>query len=103
MVPQVFNEKACVICNEAITNPLCVDCLEEEMTSWIADFDSDQVKNIEEMKEIFPKHKTTEVKCILCKRNMDVCPHCYSKEILNTVKTPILTNTFIETFNFDLR
>lgn len=103
MVPQVFNEQACVICNEAITNPICMHCLEEEMKCWAADFDAGLVQNVQKT-EIFPTHEITDVKCIKCGKNMDVCPHCYSKDLYQDLKGDnFLAETFADNFNFDLK
>jgi len=79
-------------------------CLEEEMTSWIADFDSSLVKDVRNT-DIFPRDNVIDVNCILCGRKMDVCPHCYSKDVYMGLrnKNKILADTFVENFNFELK
>jgi hypothetical protein len=103
LVPQIYNNKACVVCNEAITNPICMHCLEEEMTSWFAVFDSSHIKEMKESSKILPSYGVTDVNCIRCGNTMDVCPHCYSKDVLMGLNNKMLADTFVETFNFDLR
>ena len=78
-------------------------CLENEMTSWVADFNEKLVRNIKDNTKLFSYPNATGVKCIICGRNMDVCPHCYSKSVMDLVDNPLLKETFAETFNFDLR
>ena len=97
------NEHACVICNETITNPVCMHCLEDEIVSWSADYNPAMVEDVVSTTKIMPEPSVTGMRCILCGRDIDVCPHCYSKDVFKGIKDPVLADTFVETFNFDLR
>jgi hypothetical protein len=94
-------ERACVICNYTITNPICTNCLEEEVLCFVVDHNERLVEDIRDYKKIFPKNSKAS-KCIACGDLIDTCPHCYCKEISEFIEDDILKDTFIETFNFEL-
>jgi hypothetical protein len=95
-------ERACVICDYTITNPICTDCLENEVLCWVADHNERMAKNLINFSKIFPHNLEQDSKCITCGNKMNVCPHCFCKEVGETFNNELLKNTFVETFNFDL-
>ena len=78
-------------------------CLEDEITSWAGDYTPEMMEEVVSTTKIMPNPSVADMKCILCGRDMDVCPHCYSKDVLRGIKDPVLADTFVETFNFELR
>jgi hypothetical protein len=94
-------ERACVICNYTITNPVCTDCLKEEVLCFLADHNEKLVEDFKDYNKIFPKNSKVS-RCIICGELMDTCPHCYCNDISKLIKNNILKDTFIETFNFEL-
>lgn len=105
MVPQLYAEQACLICNEAISNPICMHCLEKEMLCWVADKNNDMQKTVKMSTQAFYNPKISTVRCILCNRRIDVCPHCYSKEVAVSIfdEDQSLAEEFIDAFDFDLK
>ena len=95
-------ERACVICNYTITNPVCTNCLEEQVLCFLADHNERLVKDFNNFKKIFPIENNKISKCIKCGHDMDICPHCYCKEVSENIDDNYLKDTFIETFNFEL-
>lgn len=94
-------------CGEAIINPICPFCLEKEIEVWL---------NKKSQKELIIsiKNKTNNLfkavknennlKCILCSKELDTCPYCYTEfiyELLKKIK-PELVEEFITYFNYDL-
>ena len=77
---QGLNEEYnCIQCKEPITNPLCHNCLSEQMSKWLAFY-----PNVK--KKIMPKIKT------------------YVKQLNNTAVSSITVNaTPIITVNFDMK
>ncbi len=91
-------EATCPICNDAITNPICLHCLEQEMRDWLGD-DENATKQLELTTEAFGQILRTDVRCIKCGRQMTVCAHCYSAEVWDIVSKK---ESFARTFNYDL-
>jgi hypothetical protein len=98
-------ETKCVICDEAITNPICPTCLEHQVVQWVVEKKPSLVpifKQIRTSIQAFTHENTT---CILCKNNINVCPHCYCQEIyawLSESEYISLAEEFKEKFNFEL-
>ncbi|MBR9691972.1 hypothetical protein GOV06_04240 [Candidatus Woesearchaeota archaeon] len=97
---QIQNEDAlCIVCREAITNPLCPECLAKEVGEWLR-------YRIPSLAGEFtwPRYETG-VKCIKCGSHMGICAHCYLKDIYDSMWeiTPMLAAEFLETFDFGLR
>ena len=95
---QIRNEDAkCIICQEVITNPICPECLAREIESW-----EPRVKSILLRPEIEVEQG---VKCIFCGKWMNICAHCYSKDIYDSLaeRDAGLAERFRELFNFGLR
>ena len=92
----------CVACKDVITNPICPECLEEGIGSWLAGVKpkiSHQLRS-----KTFEVDTVGDVKCIKCKRSRGLCPYCYTKHIFSWLRTEHseLALTFLEIFNFDL-
>lgn len=90
----------CVVCEQVITNPVCPDCLEQEVKTWLYEVKPELVAEAED--------KTTDIAwkagsstCILCKDKMTLCPYCYLKHIESLVKYDSkLKDQFQTFFNF---
>lgn len=97
-------ETICTVCDEAITNPICPDCLEQEMKAWLAGKNPSMVWKLRNWSEIYRGFSTGKTKCIFCGEYMDVCAHCFSQEILDSLKAenPELEEEFITHFNYSL-
>lgn len=89
----------CIDCNEFVTNPVCIDCVENEMEVWLLETRPNLVNGLHQ--------KTDEINlnmgdshCILCKETMSVCTFCYREHILQWVKNyPELVPQFKTYFN----
>ncbi|PIN80737.1 hypothetical protein COV11_03430 [Candidatus Woesearchaeota archaeon CG10_big_fil_rev_8_21_14_0_10_30_7] len=90
----------CDVCNEAITNPICTDCLQTEVTHWMEDFNAGNVEEVKSLKKLFA-HFKSGVNCIICKNELNVCAHCYCKEAKRYVN-PENDRKFIRAFDFEL-
>ena len=95
-------ERACVVCNYTITNPVCTSCLEKEVVCWAADHNENLAKVLLNFNKIFPNKFEENTRCIVCGDNMNICPHCYCKDVSEMIDDDLLKDTFIETFNFEL-
>ncbi len=89
----------CIECNQAITNPVCAQCLAEQMKVMVGEQDDLLAGGI----EAFPMDGETQ--CIICGRKMALCAHCFSKDIylfLKDKKSPV-AHDFLAKFDFELR
>lgn len=91
----------CIECREGITNPICPACLAREMESW-----EPTIKSI-----ILSADDTNDygeadwAKCVFCGMGMNICAHCYCKDVYESLleTDPKIAEKFIETFDFGLR
>lgn len=90
----------CGVCNEEITNPICTNCLQTEITHWMEDFKAGNSEAVKNIKDLFT-HFSTGVNCIICAKELNVCAHCYCKEAKKHVYEDY-KEKFIRAFDFEL-
>ncbi|MFT4343150.1 MAG: hypothetical protein ACMXYE_00210 [Candidatus Woesearchaeota archaeon] len=98
-------ETKCVICDEAITNPVCPVCLERQITHWIGEQKPSLVPILQRIGASVMEFTHDNTNCILCESNMNVCPHCYCNEIhawLQENEHKKIAELFAKQFNFEM-
>jgi hypothetical protein len=93
----------CVMCEEAITNPICPSCLQQGVQQWLMEQQrNDLVSEIEELTVgVFANNG--DAFCIKCDNLMSLCAYCYTKEVFHVVKKhPKLLALYVDYFNYDL-
>lgn len=95
----------CEECDEAITNPICPDCLERQALAWLMERRQNLLimKVKERLNSIkkYSESNESEVNCIICKNKLSICPHCTSKELLKVFnKEKRLLRDFMTVFNY---
>jgi len=93
----------CVLCDEAITNPICPACIREGVRQWLLEERQDDlVPEVDEVtRTVFRNAGDTH--CIKCKNLMSTCAYCYTEEIFHLIKrNPSLLEKYLTYFNFDL-
>lgn len=95
----------CEECDEAITNPICPDCLERQAVAWLMERKKDfLIKKVKEKMNNIKKQSSdsdSNVNCIICKNKISICPHCTSKEILKVMqKEKRIFGDFLNLFNY---
>jgi hypothetical protein len=98
-------EDRCVICDEAITNPICPDCLGKQVGFWAYENNESLMPVIVKIGESVKEFKHDNTSCIICRRDMNVCPHCYCSEIyswLQENRFKRLCKKFLKHFNYEL-
>jgi len=95
----------CVVCEEAITNPVCSECLATEIRHWLVEKKPSLVPLFEEKADIFSASTPEGTTCILCNSGMNVCPHCLSLEVYLWLQEDYedYAEEFLDLFNFELR
>ncbi len=99
------DEQKCVICDEAITNPICPECLERQVMYWIAEIKPSLVPILRGIGSSVKTFTHGNTSCVICGSSMNVCPHCYCNEIftwLTENEYDDLAEVFLEHFNFEL-
>ena len=91
------------MCDEAVTNPICTDCLKEQMKTWLGETEPGLIAEVEEITKWF-NYLEPISRCALCGREMKVCRHCFTKEIFTVIQHqhPELEETFLQQFNYEL-
>ena len=89
----------CIECDECITNPICAQCLAEKMRAMVGEQSPELAKNIHGI------HLDGATQCILCKRGMALCAHCFTKDIHEYLaeNDEDLAKEFLGRFDFELR
>ncbi len=95
----------CVLCREAVTNPVCPDCLAEQIAAWLGEREPGLIAELRLKTRQMSMHLFDEDKCVICFKGMDICAYCYTEHIfdwLKTTKNSELVNGFLSAFHFDL-
>ena len=95
--------QTCIECQEAITNPICPDCIEKEVVAWLNDRYPTLIPSVQGRGHDTMMNWVTE--CIVCGNKMSLCGHCYTKEILSIIKLNNkrqLEEDFVSAFNFEI-
>ena len=92
----------CQICNEVVTNPVCVECLYKEMEQWLLETKPTLIKDVKEVVSIYSVMPSIS-RCVLCNHDMTVCRHCFTKEIFTIIQDyPELEEDFLRQFDYGL-
>ncbi|MBT3297803.1 hypothetical protein HN385_02675 [archaeon] len=90
----------CADCDDIISNPICPECLMQQMQIFLNESNPQLAKEVISNVEI-----EGDIKCLSCGKGMGLCAHCFSKsvyEILND-KDQNLAEEFLSRFDFDIR
>ena len=89
----------CIVCQEIITNPLCSNCLGDQMRVMLGERDKELAD------AIITSSVEGDINCIKCSNPMGLCAHCFCRDVydyLDEKKHP-LAKEFMARFDFDLR
>ncbi len=90
---------SCMECDEAITNPLCPECLARGMRVMVGE------QNQKLSRQIAGFSTSGETHCIRCGKEVGLCAHCFSKDIYEFLsgKNKRIAQEFLGNFDFGLR
>ena len=81
----------CVECGDSISNPVCHECLKEQMFAYLADkivngemskTDYTRIKSaIAKLSTRLWNYRDTGIECIKCSGSLVICPHCYVRHV----------------------
>jgi len=99
---QKFDYGLCIVCNEGIYNPLCPNCISNEIIAWLSE------KNETLAKEFRKKGFVEDIdggRCAVCNENSSyICPYCFTRQVMHWLKAKAgkkIVREFLEVFNFD--
>lgn len=91
----------CIVCNQVVTNPVCVDCMEKEVEVWLFENRPDLISKLKD-KTFEINFSSGETDCILCGNPMCICTYCYSEHLFSWLKKyPELALKFKKIFDFN--
>ena len=101
---ETVSDQTCVICDHGISHPLCVNCLEHEIASFMTEAEPSLLNDVQGLLQAFRSYPHEVTWCIRCGQGMMVCNHCICKEIHQLLKThdKSLAELFLFYFNFEL-
>jgi hypothetical protein len=71
-------EATCLACEEVISNPVCPDCLAQEIADAVAN--RELASAIMETAGAIRPAGNELTKCVLCGKRISVCPYCFLKD-----------------------
>jgi hypothetical protein len=104
---QNFSSTICTECREVIFNPLCPQCIANEVNHWL---DGSPIrKRVQEEINLYISRNEgyqESMKCAVCRSNYaDICPYCLTEhvyELLIRMKAgKKMLGEFLDFFNFD--
>jgi hypothetical protein len=106
-----YEDYSCAQCLEPITNPLCHECLGNQVHCWLGLYPSIKKKMQPQLKKYVVdvnNNVLQGIKCASCrKKQAALCPYCFSEGIFNMLKKNrvdrMVIMDFLSTFNFDLK
>lgn len=95
----------CEECNEAITNPICPNCLERQAIAWLMERKKELlVHKVKDRLAVIKKHSkesNSNVNCVICKTKLSICPHCTATELWKVLqKEKRIANDFLVMFSY---
>ena len=101
----------CMQCSQPITNPICHECLGNQIVSWLGLYPNIKKKMLPRIKNYVKEvsNNTVEsINCVACqKKKAALCPYCFTEGIFNMLKNNkidrMVIMDFLSTFNFDLK
>lgn len=100
----------CIVCNEVIFNPLCHNCLAEQLEVWLTQYPDLKEKLMPLIRHYVRKVENfaeEATQCVACYKKASVCPYCFTEfvlEMLNKLNADKRTKIeFLQFFNFDLK
>ncbi|MBU0957308.1 MAG: hypothetical protein KKF56_00710 [Nanoarchaeota archaeon] len=99
----------CVLCSQAITNPLCPSCLSHEILVWAEDKTERLKKICKNATEVLGQQSdrmtdNSTTTCISCQKHHSVCPFCFTESVVSYLRSSGVSekqlNEFKEVFNY---
>jgi hypothetical protein len=102
----------CLSCHEAVSNPICPDCLSFQIEAWLTSISAYPLKNkiMKRIRDyINSQHDYVgeSTICIVCgKTKASICPYCFTNYVYALLKclnvNKSIIKEFLQFFNYDL-
>lgn len=80
-------EAACLVCGDVISNPICPGCLAEELEDLLGREHPEAQLVVREARSSIETSGAELTTCIICGKDMNVCPVCFMEEMRQLVST----------------
>ena len=99
----------CLVCQEAIYNPLCQNCLNNQIEVWLTrypDLDKKLRNKLKKFVQGINNSLDEGLTCQACKsKKAAICPYCFTEYVLSQLKkvnaNKQILREFVKFFNFD--
>lgn len=93
----------CSVCDEAITQPIGVQRLTQQMTVWLREEAPVHIPKVMDLKTYFNSYPRVDA-CIFTQENMAVCSHCVVKEAFELLEnlTYRQKEAFLRQFTYEI-
>jgi hypothetical protein len=93
----------CVVCSDTVTHPVCAECVANEIKQWLHEEKPKLVQQVDRTLKVF-SGLPSEASCILCNNGLNVCTHCFAKEVFSMIqaRAPELEESFLRQFDYEL-
>jgi len=97
-------DATCPICRDVIDNPICPECIQDEIEQWLSGKNPIYLDNLRKSIAHFDNKDVNGPKCIKCGRQVEICPYCFMKDVNSIIKEkhPELLDEFHTFFGFRL-
>ena len=95
-------ETSCLVCGEVITNPVCTECLANEIEDLLFSKNPNLIPHIKLLSRIVEPREENLTTCIFCGEKIDTCMFCFVQDILELLQNscPELIDSFLEHFSY---
>jgi hypothetical protein len=108
---EFLQEYNCPACSEPITNPVCHDCLGNQIGEWLRFYPNVRKKMIVKIKDYVRQvnnEANTALNCVSCNsKKAALCPYCFTEAVYHLLKKSkidkMIIMDYLSTFNFDLK
>lgn len=108
---EFIQDYGCLQCSEPITNPVCHDCLGNQISEWLKFYPDVRKKMISKLKNYVKEVNNSAVgavNCVSCnKQKAALCPYCFTEAIYHLLRKSkidkMIVMDYLSTFNFDLK
>ncbi len=97
-------QETCAVCDEGITNPICAQCLEQQMQAFFGEKSGRPNLFIKRLAMMAMAQHAEASYCVVCSKAMGVCAHCFADGALHHVRAeyPELEEDFLLHFDYHL-
>ena len=103
----------CIECGDSISNPICHECMQEEIIAWLVDTAYRKGMNVDKLKAAVAMkakelwgYPETGITCVTCGEGLLICSYCFIRHVESVfnrekVAIPFPSFSFSSSHHFD--